>query len=347
MNNFKLGVDVVGAHNLLPKDGQGSSNAYAELYFDGQKFRTTIKEKDLNPVWNESFYFNISDPTNLHYLTLDVYLYNHIRGSNSSSFLGKVSLSGTSFVPYPDAVVMHYPLEKRGIFSRVRGEIGLKAYITNDATIKSSIPVASLEQSNIVTNKEAHVPLNPITNTFTREKVGDRHTFHHLPNANHQNQQHNHDHDHDHDPSSSVLPADAHYVPKHEADAMKSEAAPLPTRLVRMHSVASVQPADFALKETSPFLGGGRVVGGRVVRKDKTSSSTYDLVERMYFLYVRVVKAHELPAMDITGSLDPFVEVRIGNYKGIVELYDMCFKCCMVYLFICYIIIIIGLHINS
>nr|KYP67279.1 Rabphilin-1 [Cajanus cajan] len=123
MNNFKLGVDVVSAHNLLPKDGQGSSNAFVELYFDGQKFRTTIKERDLNPVWNESFYFNISDPSNLHYLTLD-------------------------------------------------------------------------------------------------------------------------------------------------------------------------------------------------------TASTYDLVERMYFLYVRVVKARELPAMDVTGSLDPFVEVRIGNYKGITKHFD-------------------------
>ncbi|KAK4260583.1 hypothetical protein QN277_003679 [Acacia crassicarpa] len=321
MNNFKLGVDVVGAHNLLPKDGQGSSNAFAELYFDGQKFRTTIKEKDLNPVWNESFYFNISDPTNLQYLTLDVYLYNHIRGSSSSSFLGRVSLTGTSFVPYPDAVVMHYPLEKRGMFSRVRGEIGLKVYITNDATIKSSIPVASSEPNNNTNSSvraDAHAPANPITNTFPKEKIGERHTFHHLPNPNHQNQNH-HDHDHDHDQSSSL--PDAHYVPKHEADSMKAEAAPPPSKLVRIHSVASMQPVDYALKETSPFLGGGRVVGGRVVRKDKTAS-TYDLVERMYFLYVRVVKAHDLPAMDVTGSLDPFVEVRIGNYKGITKHFD-------------------------
>ncbi|KAL5181908.1 FT-interacting protein 1 [Glycine soja] len=310
MNNFKLGVDVVSAHNLLPKDGQGSSNAFVELYFDGQKYRTTIKERDLNPVWNESFYFNISDPSNLHYLTLDAYVHCHTKATNSTSFLGKVSLTGTSFVPYSDAIVLHYPLEKRGIFSRVRGEIGLKVYITNDPNIKSSIPTPAVESmptnNSSSTHAEVRAPASTMTNNFPNEKVDSRHTFHHLPNTSH----------HQHQQHSSGF-ADTHYVTKYEADAMKSE--PQPMKLVR--TATSVQPVDFALKETSPYLGGGRVVGGRVVHKDKTAS-TYDLVERMYFLYVRVVKARELPAMDVTGSLDPFVEVRIGNYKGITRHFD-------------------------
>lgn len=313
MHNFKLGVDVVGAHNLLPKDGQGSSNAFVELYFDGQKYRTTIKERDLNPVWNESFYFNISDPSNLHYLTLDAYVHSHTKATNSTSFLGKVSLTGTSFVPYSDAVVLHYPLEKRGIFSRVRGEIGLKVYVTDDATIKSSVPIPAVESMSTNNHSSAHAevraPANAMTNISPSEKVESRrHTFHHLPNTNHHQPQHQ-------DQPSGY--ADEHYVTKYEADEMKSE--PQPMKLVR--TATSVQPVDFALKETSPYLGGGRVVGGRVIHKDKTAS-TYDLVERMYFLYVRVVKARELPAMDVTGSLDPFVEVRIGNYRGITRHFD-------------------------
>ncbi|KAK7260818.1 hypothetical protein RIF29_27116 [Crotalaria pallida] len=321
MNNFKLGVDVVSAHNLLPKDGQGSSSSFVELFFDGQKYRTTIKERDLNPVWNESFYFNISDPTNLHYLILDAYVHCYTRATNSSSFLGKVSLTGTSFVPYSDAVVLHYPLEKRGIFSRVRGEIGLKVYITDDTTIKSSIPAPVVE--SMPTNNpslaqiEVNAAGNAMANPLSNGKVEwARHTFHHLPNTNHhQQQQHQHQHQH-----LSPSFADTHYVPKYEADEIVS-GGPQPLKLVRMHSVSSAQPVDYALKETSPFLGGGRVVGGRIIHKDKTSS-TYDLVERMYFLYVRVVKARELPAMDLTGSLDPFVEVRIGNYKGITRHFD-------------------------
>ncbi|KAM0852224.1 hypothetical protein ACQ4PT_051909 [Festuca glaucescens] len=45
-------------------------------------------------------------------------------------------------------------------------------------------------------------------------------------------------------------------------------------------------------------------------------SSTYDLVESMRFLYVHVVKARDLPAASAAGSIDPFVEVKLGNYKG-------------------------------
>lgn len=140
-----------------------------------------------------------------------------------------------------------------------------------------------------------------------------RHVFYNLPNNAQEHQQQQHPQG-PNQPSSSAAEPDnhnehhQHYVPKHQADEMRPEPAP-PSKLIHAHSIASAQPADFALKETSPNLGGGRVVGGRVIHKDKTARSTYDLVERMYFLYVRVVKARELPIMDITGSVDPFVEV--------------------------------------
>lgn len=302
IRNLKLGVDVIGAHNLLPKDGHGSSNSVVELYFDGQRFLTTVKDKDLDPVWNETFFFNISDPTNLHYLTLDVNIYNVVKATNSRSFLGKVTISGTSFVPYSDSVVFHYPLEKRGIFSRVRGELGLKVYVTDNPNIKPSNPIP-MEKSEV------------------------RHTFHHLPN---QNSHSGPNPNHNPIPNQHAAPEISHrdHVPERDhgprvgglvSDQLKPDMHP--PRLVRMYSAASAQPVDYALKETSPFLGGGRVVGGRVVRGDKRSS-TYDLVEQMHFLYVRVVKARELPAMDITGSIDPFVEVRVGNYRGITNHFE-------------------------
>ncbi|KAH0708243.1 hypothetical protein KY284_009670 [Solanum tuberosum] len=50
---------------------------------------------------------------------------------------------------------------------------------------------------------------------------------------------------------------------------------------------------------------GGKVTGDMLTR-------TYDLVEQMLYLYVRVVKAKDLPGKD----LDPYVEVRLGNYSG-------------------------------
>ncbi|CAN1307189.1 FT-interacting protein 3 [Linum perenne] len=74
-------------------------------------------------------------------------------------------------------------------------------------------------------------------------------------------------------------------------------------------------PEDFLLKETNPHLGGGKITGDKL-------TSTYDLVEQMQYLYVRVVKAKDLPAKDVTGSCDPYVEVRLGNYKGTTRHFE-------------------------
>ncbi|KAG8389052.1 hypothetical protein BUALT_Bualt02G0189200 [Buddleja alternifolia] len=74
---------------------------------------------------------------------------------------------------------------------------------------------------------------------------------------------------------------------------------------------------EFALKQTSPKIAGsGVIIGG-----DKVISA-YDLVEQMEYFYVRVVKAKELPAKDVTGSCDPYVEVKLGNYKGITKHFE-------------------------
>ncbi|KAL0428889.1 UNVERIFIED_CONTAM: FT-interacting protein 3 [Sesamum radiatum] len=100
---------------------------------------------------------------------------------------------------------------------------------------------------------------------------------------------------------------------------MRSE--PQAPQVVRMYAGSSSQPTDFTLRETSPILGGGQVVGGRVRRSEK-QSSIYDLVEPMQFLFVRVVKAHGLPSKDLTGSLDPYVEVKLGNYKGVTKHFE-------------------------
>ncbi|KAK9143717.1 hypothetical protein Syun_013117 [Stephania yunnanensis] len=313
MSNLKLGVEVVSAHNLMPKDGQGSASAYVELHFDGQKFRTTTKEKDVNPVWNESFYFNISDPAYLPSMTFEANVYNNEKISHSRSFLGKVRLTGQSFVPHADAVVLHYPLEKRHMLSRVKGELGLKIYITDDPSIKSSNPMPAMESTVNANPLSSHSELhgqvpNSYPSSVSNGKAEARHTFHHLPAQSHSQP-----------PPHRDSPVVIQQPVKYGAGEMKAE--PQPPKIVRMYSAASAQPVDYALKETSPFLGGGQIVGGRVIRSDKPAS-TYDLVERMHFLFVRVVKARDLPTMDITGSLDPYVEVRVGNYKGITRHFD-------------------------
>ncbi|CAL9129970.1 unnamed protein product, partial [Musa textilis] len=91
-----------------------------------------------------------------------------------------------------------------------------------------------------------------------------------------------------------------------------------------------VQPSraeEYKLKDTSPQLGErwphtrGSGWMGLVYGGDKLTS-TYDLVEQMYYLYVRVVKAKNLPTNAVTGSCDPYVEVKLGNYHGTTKHFD-------------------------
>jgi len=311
MSNLKLGVEVVGAHDLMPKDGQGSCSTYVELQFDGQKFRTSTKEKDLSPVWNEKFYFNVTDPNRLQNLTLDACVYHYSKSNNSKVFLGKVHLTGPSFVPYSDAVVLHYPLEKKNVFSRIKGELGLKVFVTDDPSIKSSHPLPDVEPSVDTVQRSApdQSPVsftNSILNIFSRKKNDTKHTFHSLPNSNEEKQ---------HKSSSSEAAKTTTDHGKHE-----TKSGLPPPRVFHAYPGSSA-PMDYALKETSPYLGGGQVVGGRVKRGYGPASS-YDLVEPMHYLFVRVVKARDLPSKSVTGGLDPYVEVKVGNFKGTTKHYE-------------------------
>ncbi|RDX82197.1 FT-interacting protein 1, partial [Mucuna pruriens] len=77
---------------------------------------------------------------------------------------------------------------------------------------------------------------------------------------------------------------------------------------------------DYKLKDTKPELGerwphGGQRGGSGWLYSER-ATSTYDLVEQMFYLYVRVVKAKDLPPNPVTSNVDPYVEVKVGNYKG-------------------------------
>ncbi|CAJ1818686.1 unnamed protein product [Sphenostylis stenocarpa] len=316
MNNLKLGVEVVNAHDLVPKDGKGSSSTFVELHFDGQRFRTTTKDKDLSPVWNESFYFTVTDPSKLPSLTLDACIFHYNKSNGSKILLGKVRLTGTSFVYHSDAVLLHYPLEKKNIFSRSKGEIGLKVFVTDDPSIRASNPLPAVESfvdivqdlTQDLTHDQIPPPVSftdSISNTVSRKKTESRHTFHNIAKSNHEQKQ------------QSKPAADAKPSVTFGIQEMKSS-QPLP-KVVQAFAGAQ----DYVVKETSPTLGGGKVVGGRVIRGSKpATSSSYDLVESMSYLFVRVVKARDLPSMDITGSLDPYVEVKIGNFKGTTNHFE-------------------------
>ncbi|KAB2620232.1 hypothetical protein D8674_039648 [Pyrus ussuriensis x Pyrus communis] len=157
MSNLKLAVEVVSAHNLMPRHGQGTTSAYVEFLFDGQRARTSTKERDVNPVWNETIFFDVSDPNRLPDLVVEANVF-HNGNANSTTFLGKVCLPGTLFVPCSDAVDSRHPLKKRGIFcfSRVKRELVLKAFHTGNHYLAN--PNQSQPSVNHEAQSESHEP---------------------------------------------------------------------------------------------------------------------------------------------------------------------------------------------
>jgi len=70
-----LHVNVVRAQKLLKMDLLGTSDPYVKLSLTGDKLpakKTTVKRKNLNPVWNEKFKIVVKDPQS-QVLQLQVY----------------------------------------------------------------------------------------------------------------------------------------------------------------------------------------------------------------------------------------------------------------------------------
>ncbi|XP_010535240.1 PREDICTED: FT-interacting protein 1-like [Tarenaya hassleriana] len=289
----KLVVEVVGATDLKARDGEGSASPFAEVDFDDQRQRTQTRHNDLNPHWNEKLLFHIAHPRHLPDKTIQVVVYDHPH----RKFLGRVRVSGFS-VPLSEseATVQRYPLDKRGLFSHIKGDISLRLYVLGS---NYTPPTPADEEANhfeTYENPFAEIDRNAgadevhiETKKPKKKKESETRTFHSIGKA-------------------SPPP------PQFGADFMR---APGPAMAVMQMQVPR-QNLEFQLVETNPPLA-ARMRQAYYFRSGDKTSSTYDLVERMHYLYVNVVKARDLPVMDVSGSLDPYVEVKLGNYKGVTK----------------------------
>ncbi|CAL9058254.1 unnamed protein product [Musa banksii] len=351
---MKLAVEVVRAHRLKPVGRHGTTNPFVEVEFDGQRRRTATKLNDLNPSWNETLVFDVSDPLDLPDRTVDVSVF-HERLSSSvdhrrrrRSFLGRVCLLGSSVASSRlDAALQLCPLDKRSLFFNVRGEITLRLYAVPDAyeaqaadghrplssasaptivlesipsssTILESIPstisaAETLPPKSTISVGEMMPPKKKNHRSFTKEK--ERREFHSVgtPSATGKSQvSHttgflsNHERSHHRSPQS-------YYRANHDlagpAVAASVQQAPPPKI-----EYAPPPKIEYGIVETQPPL--AALMGYRLARNSDKIKSTYDLVEQMEFLFVRIVKARNLPAMDIVGSLDPYVVVKLGNFTN-------------------------------
>ncbi|XP_047310036.1 FT-interacting protein 7 [Impatiens glandulifera] len=338
MATTKLVVEVLDASDLMPKDGQGSASPYVQIDFNGQEQRTQTKQKDLNPQWSETLFFNINDHKDLNDQTIVVTIYNDTKSGHHKNFLGRVRISGVS-VPtsQSEASVQRYPLDKRGMFSHIKGDIALRVYLAMVSLPPQPPPVQTQNWSVPQTvdtqfehNHNHHhqqqqqpppsIPLREINTNMDpiasggggeqkkKNKEKEVRTFYSIgvngpppPVPN---------------PIPAPLPQMRPATVEMRTDFMKPGPIPM------MHMQFPGQKPDFGVVETRPMVPATAMKMGYYRAGDKTAS-TYDLVEPMQYLYVRVVKAKELPAMDaVSGSLDPYVEVKLGNYKGLTNHFE-------------------------
>ncbi|XP_050284018.1 FT-interacting protein 1-like [Quercus robur] len=370
---MKLVVEVVDANDLMPKDGEGSASSFVEVDFDSQLSRTKTVPKNLNPIWNQKLFFNF-DETKNHHPAIEISVYNERRPIPGRNFLGRVRIPCSNIVKKGEEAYQRLQLERKWLFSSVKGEIGLKIYLSPESKPKSPPPSSPLkpaeaphssppqppeprisissppplpntppisENTNLISKTLAAVPKAeaPVVETpkaVTAEPLKETSTFAEVDNSNSFIAVAK---------SSGAKPAKrpkkeivepveervgtAQHIYKHQVlqqPGISVEKRPqgVPFNMhqtnPRGHQAQASHQDDYNLKDTNPQLGerwpNSGAFGGRGWMNGERHTSTYDLVEQMFYLYVRVVKAKDLPPSVITGSCDPYVEVKLGNYKG-------------------------------
>eukprot|EP01064_Diplonema_japonicum_P030206 TRINITY_DN506_c4_g1_i1.p1 TRINITY_DN506_c4_g1~~TRINITY_DN506_c4_g1_i1.p1 ORF type:complete len:318 (+),score=69.82 TRINITY_DN506_c4_g1_i1:47-1000(+) len=87
----KLDVRIVGCRNLANTETFGTSDPYVVVSCEGKKYKTTVKDGQLNPEWNEKFTFMIADE-NSSRLEMEVWDSNTIKDSQMGRY--DLSLAG-------------------------------------------------------------------------------------------------------------------------------------------------------------------------------------------------------------------------------------------------------------
>ncbi|XP_010558695.1 PREDICTED: protein QUIRKY isoform X2 [Tarenaya hassleriana] len=286
----KLIVEVCNAKNLMPKDGQGTASAYAIVDFDGQRRRTKTKFRDLNPQWDEKLEFLVHDLESMAEEILEINLYNDKKTGKRSTFLGKVKIAGNAFAKIGSETLVYYPLEKRSVFSQIKGEIGLKVYYVDE----SPPPPPEAEQKpeaaapDGAASGEEKPPENP--KTEEEKKEAESKTEEKKEEEKKEEEK----------PKEEPKPEE-----KSEAPA-ESTAKP-PDAAAKSPAPASASPAEgqnppLAQAEKAKHRDGEKTVIGNQhsltgsdlelhsLANDRNRGG-YDLVARMPFLYVRIAKA--------------------------------------------------------
>ncbi|KAL2456338.1 C2 calcium/lipid-binding plant phosphoribosyltransferase family protein [Abeliophyllum distichum] len=313
----KLIVEVIDARNLLPKDGHGTSSPYAVLDFYGQRRKTRTVIRDLNPAWNETLEFNVGKTSDVFgdMLEIDLFHDRNVGPTTRNNFLGRVRLSSSQFVKKGEEALIYYTLEKKNLFSWIQGEIGLKIYFFDDVVPPPAPPPPPTPPPAEEVKPEATPPARPEAPPESSvppsdppaAELGKTETPPEPPS----------DGDKPNEEPPSAPPAEATPpTPPAEADQQQPETKPQeesnpvePTPQQPIHpdqvmaSVASRTPFEVKVNKINPPQPISRASSVSSFVSDLSDRTTierpctFDLVEKMHYLFVRVVKARSLPTM--------------------------------------------------
>ncbi|XP_057948656.1 multiple C2 domain and transmembrane region protein 14 [Malania oleifera] len=282
----KLVVEVCNARNLMPKDGQGTASAYVIVDFDGQRRRTKTKFRDLNPQWDEKFEFLVLDSESMADESLELNVYNDKKtGSRRGTFLGKIKIPGSSFAQSGTETLVYYPLEKRSVFSQIKGEIGVKIFYVDENPPVSEASAPSEEKSEVApstaaTEEKSEAASSPAA---TEEKKIEQKAENQEGKTEEKKDEKAEDEKKEKTEEKKVEEGKSIEESKAEemlAEKSKSEEAQAPRPPPTEVELLQVTRPDLGVKDMK----------FRSLADDR-SRSGYDLVDCMPFLYVRVVKA--------------------------------------------------------
>ncbi|OVA09070.1 C2 calcium-dependent membrane targeting [Macleaya cordata] len=300
----KLIVDVVDARDLLPKDGQGSSSPYVVADFDGQRKRTSTVYRDLNPVWNEQLEFVVSDPKTMEFEELEIEVYNDKRmgggggSSRKNHFLGRVKIYGSQFWKRGDEGLIYFPLEKKSVFSWIRGEIGLRIYyfdeeIGEQKPDEIQQPEKEPESPTEIKRQdggyvEERSPLEIPEPTETAQEAAESPPVVIIEES----------------PPQIHVQQDQQ-LPEDNFTCRQSETQFQP-EVRKMQTAGTTERIRVIRRPNGDYA--PKIISGRF-SGDTERASAYDLVEPMQYLFVRIVKARGLSANEI-----PYVKIRTGSH---------------------------------
>ncbi|KAG6386116.1 hypothetical protein SASPL_155004 [Salvia splendens] len=306
----KLIVEVIEARDLLPKDGQGSSSAYVVADFDGQKRRTATVPRNLNPVWNEVLDFVVSDPKTMEFEELNVEVFNDKKLSNGNArknhFLGRVKLYGSQFVKRGEEGLVYFTLEKKSVFSWIKGELGLKIYYYDEITEEPPPPPPEEQPPPPPEQQQQHPPPQMQPEEVMKKPVFVISDEHQPPPPQMELRDHAppmvriHEPRIIHEPPPENPPPPENIPPPgFSPDMRRMQMGGNPMVGERMKVLRRPGNGDY-----SP-----RIIAGKFKGDTSERIQAFDLVEPMQYLFVRIVKGRGL-----SPSENAHVKVRtLGN----------------------------------